>query len=49
MEEILDALKEINMRLSNLETLLGIHRLDDNAPRLTDKQIEEIKSKWKKI
>lgn len=48
MKEILDVLKEINMRLSNFETLLGMYRLDDNAPRLTEEQRKDIKNKWNK-
>ena len=48
MKEILDVLKEINIRLANLEKIAGIKVVNNNEAKLTDKQIEEIKSKWKK-
>ena len=39
-------LNTIINKLEAIERVLGI--LNDSGPRLTDKQIKEIKSKWEK-
>lgn len=39
-------LNTIINKLEAIERVLGI--LNDDGPRLTDKQIEEIKGKWEK-